>query len=404
MSRETKADHDHFHSPVTPAPWSLVHPSPSVPPSLRGPYGADRNERRMNEWRDGPRGPGWGRIKGPRTPSPSGLRVCRSLLPWMRDEWTAYDGRSPRSGKGVRDMIAVNLSFSFRTPSISWLKRSGCKVSVTRREAAEIDGGRKGRDTNNKWMKEENAGLFVSRGAVSFSLTTFPSHYIRAAGGSEGGDRALRDHGTRPKAERRRERWSEVHRPSLPSLRLRLGLGSLGTTWGVRGRDRLTPLLSPSPVPSHRAEPGPEADMRRRETVDGGRRFPRYTRYTAPCSLRSQPLRGRVRREWTCERPANETKKRRRQQNQGSKIDRRDGFSVFLPSRPLRSPLPSVREVPAVGRSPRGPRLSLGSSLSSFGLRRSLGGFPGPQSLRSFGRMVRVVNVVSEPRQTEDLE
>ena len=40
-------------------------------------------------------------------------------------------------------MIAVNLSFSFRTPSISWLKRSGCKVSVTRREAAEIDGGRK---------------------------------------------------------------------------------------------------------------------------------------------------------------------------------------------------------------------------------------------------------------------
>lgn len=42
MSRETKADHDHFHSPVTPAPWSLVHPSPSVPPSLRGPYGADR--------------------------------------------------------------------------------------------------------------------------------------------------------------------------------------------------------------------------------------------------------------------------------------------------------------------------------------------------------------------------
>lgn len=77
---------------------------------------------------------------------------------------------------------------------------------------------------------------------------------------------------------------------------------------------------------------------------------------------------------------------------------------MFLPSRPLRSPLPSVREVPAVGRSPRGPRLSLGSSLSSFGLRRSLGGFPGPQSLRSFGRMVRVVNVVSEPRQTEDLE
>lgn len=80
-------------------------------------------------------------------------------------------------------MIAVNLSFSFRTPSISWLKRSGCKVSVTRREAAEIDGGRKGRDTNNKWMKEENAGLFVSRGAVSFSLTTFPSHYIRVADG-----------------------------------------------------------------------------------------------------------------------------------------------------------------------------------------------------------------------------
>ena len=54
-----------------------------------------------------------------------------------RPEWRGTD--QPKK----RDMIAVNLSFSFRTPSISWLKRSGCKVSVTRREAAEIDGGRK---------------------------------------------------------------------------------------------------------------------------------------------------------------------------------------------------------------------------------------------------------------------
>lgn len=103
VSRETKADHDHFHSPVTPAPWSLVHPSPSVPPSLRGPYGADRNERRMNEWRDGPRGPGWGRIKGPRTPSPSGLRVCRSLttLPHSFREWGTSERHTTEEAQGA---------------------------------------------------------------------------------------------------------------------------------------------------------------------------------------------------------------------------------------------------------------------------------------------------------------
>ena len=54
--------------------------------------------------------------------------------------------------------------------------------------------------------KEVAARIVRFLSPVSFSLTTFPSHYIRAAGGSEGGDRALRDHGTRPKAERRRER------------------------------------------------------------------------------------------------------------------------------------------------------------------------------------------------------